>query len=103
AGGGRRRPGAGPTRPDHHGDRSELVLGLNDGVGGLARFWIASVRFEVVDATFAEARARCDRVPGENGDASEHQAEPRRLVALDDDLSFGQRAATQRDLARLGE
>ena len=80
------RAGARPAGADHHADRGELVLGLHDREGRLARVGVDPVLLHVVDQRLAEAGGRRDRVPRDHGHAGEHAADRGGRVAVDQDL-----------------
>ena len=89
AGGRGHRARARPAGADHHADRRELVLGLHDREGGLARLRVDAVLAQVVDQRLAERRRRRDRIPGDDGDAGQQAAERGGGVAVDQDLAGG--------------
>ena len=86
AGGRRHRAGARPRRADHHAERGDLVLGLDDGEARLAGLLVDAVLAQVVDQRLAQRRRRRDRIPGDDGDAGEETAERGGGVALDEHL-----------------
>ena len=83
------RPGTGPARADHHAERGDLVLGLDDGEGRLAGRLVDAVLLHVADERFAQRRGRRDRIPGDDRHAGHHAADRGGGVALDEDLAGG--------------
>ena len=83
------RARAGPAGAEHHADRGDLVLGLDDRVGRLARGLVDAMLLHVPDQRFGQRRRRRDRIPGDDGDAGEHRAERAGGVPLDQDLAVG--------------
>src|SRR5690606_16961851 len=81
-------PGAGPARSHDHAYRRELVLGLDDGVRGMAVGVDAQLGQELPEGVY-EAGRRGDRVPGGDADAPEHGAEGSGLVARHEDQALG--------------
>ena len=89
AGGRRHRPRARPAGADHHADRRDLVLGLDDREGRLAGLLVDAVLLHVADQRLGQRRRRRDRIPGDDGDAGHHAAERGGGVAFDQDLAGG--------------
>ena len=86
AGAGGRREGARavPARADHHADRGELVLGLDDGEAVLLVAVGAVARAMALERLGERGRRR-DRIPGAHRRAAVDGAERRGAVALDED------------------
>ena len=87
AGSGRRGEGAGavPGGADHHADRGELVLGLDDGVALPAGFRIGAEAAAMLRERLGHRGRGRDRVPGADGRAAIDRAEAGRVVALEED------------------
>ncbi len=74
-----------PRGADHHADRGELVLGLDDGVAVGLGLRIAAVARAVALERLGDRRRRRDRIPRANRRAAIDRAERGRVVALDED------------------
>ena len=74
-----------PAGADHHADRGELVLGLDDGVFRLLGVRIDAQLGAMAREGFGERGGRRDRIPGADGGAAIDGAERRRRIALDED------------------
>ena len=87
AGTGRGGEGAGavPCRADHHADRGELVLGLDDRVAVLAGDRIDAVAGAVLAEGLRQRGRGRDRIPRRDGRPAIDGAEPGGVVALDED------------------
>ena len=69
------RARARPAGADHHAERRDLVLGLDDRERRLARLLVHAVLLHVADQRLGQRRRRRDRIPGDDGDAGHHAAE----------------------------
>ncbi len=75
-----------PAGADGHPDGRQLVLGLDDGVGRLARRRVAPVLVEEAAEGLAEGGGGGDRVPGDDADAGEAAAQGGGGVPVHEDL-----------------
>ncbi len=73
-----------PGGADHHADRRQFVLGLHDGVFGLAGLRIVPQLLAVAAEGIGHRRRRRDRIPGADGGAAIDGAECGGVVALDE-------------------
>ncbi len=74
-----------PAGADHHADRGQLVLGLDDGELVLLGLGIHPHALAVALECLGERRGRRDRIPGRDGGAAIDAAERGSGVALEED------------------
>ena len=86
--GGRHRPRARPACANHHAERGNLVLGLDDGKRRLA-ILVDPVLLHVGDHRLAQRGRGRDRVPRDDRAAGHHAPDGSRGVALDEDHPLG--------------
>jgi hypothetical protein len=86
AGGRRERPRAVPGGADHHADRGQFVLGLDDGVARHAVVGVGAVLAAITAEGFDHRRRGRDRIPGRHRGAAIHGTEAAGIVAVDEDL-----------------
>ena len=85
AGGGGEGAGAVPPRPHHDADRGDLVLGLDDGVVGLAGVLVVAQLGAIAGKGVGQRRRGRERIPRAHGGAAIDGAERGGLVALEKD------------------
>ncbi len=83
--GGREGPRAVPGGADHHADRSQLVLGLHDGVAALSGLRIGAEAAAVLGERLGERGRGRDRIPGRDRRAAVHGSERRGVVSFEED------------------
>ncbi len=88
AGGGSHGTRTSPAGAKHHTDGSEFVLSLDNGEARLALGSHAEL-LEQIGGGLYDRGGRCDGIPRNHRNASEHRAHAARSVAVDDDLAGG--------------
>src|SRR5690606_38608359 len=78
--------GAVPSGADHHADRSQFVLRLDDGVAGFLGVGIVPVALAVGGEGLRQRRRRGDRVPGADRGTAVYAAQGGGGIALHEDL-----------------
>ncbi|OIQ79745.1 hypothetical protein GALL_385050 [mine drainage metagenome] len=85
AGGGGEGARAVPAGADHHADRGQFVLGLDDGVAGCAVVRIGAVLAAISGEGFDHRGRGRDRIPGRHRGAAIDRAQAGGAVAVDED------------------